>query len=175
MARYVVSPEAARDLIQICRYIKEQSSLKTANRIELAIRDRIVLLARTPGAGHWRRDYSTATAMSAQFSMLACEWCRIANQWVALVAETIRNSCGGVAAYKTQPSQRARKAGPPASKRKPYPFALPVVVDRIEGAVLVDHLKSMDWAARRATFHSKAEPALLKKVRGYVGVLLGIR
>lgn len=25
-------------------------------RIESAIRDRIVLLARTPGAGHWRRD-----------------------------------------------------------------------------------------------------------------------
>ena len=56
MARYVVSPEAARDLIQIWRYIKERSSLETANRIESAIRDRIVLLARTPGAGHWRRD-----------------------------------------------------------------------------------------------------------------------
>jgi len=25
--------------------------------------------------------------------------------------------------------------------RKPYPFALPVVVDQVEGAVLVDHLK----------------------------------
>ena len=63
---------------------------------------------------------------------------------------------------------------PLTSTRKPYPFALPVVVEKIEGAVLVDHLKSMDWAARRATFHSKAEPALLKKVRAYVGVLLGI-
>jgi len=63
---------------------------------------------------------------------------------------------------------------PLTSTRKPYPFALPVIVDKVEGAVLADHLKSMDWAARRATFHSKAEPALLKKVRGYVGVLLGI-
>src|ERR1700726_1763005 len=62
---------------------------------------------------------------------------------------------------------------PLTSTRKPYPFALPVVVDKIEGAVLVDHLKSMDWMARRATFHSKADPTMLKKVRGYVGVLLG--
>jgi mRNA interferase MazF len=61
------------------------------------------------------------------------------------------------------------------SRRKPYPFALPTVLDRVEGAVLVDHLKSLDWAARKATFHSKADPALLAKVRAYLGVLLGIR
>ena len=35
------------------------------------------------------------------------------------------------------------------SKRKPYPFSLPVVVDKVEGAVLVDHLKSMDWKVRK--------------------------
>ena len=64
---------------------------------------------------------------------------------------------------------------PLTSQRKSYPFALPTVVDKVEGAILVDHLKSLDWAARRAKFHSKADPALLKKVRGYVGVLLGIR
>lgn len=64
---------------------------------------------------------------------------------------------------------------PLTSQRKPYPFALPAVVDKVEGAVLVDQLNSMDWAARRASFHSKADPALLKKVRSYVAVLLGIR
>jgi mRNA interferase MazF len=64
---------------------------------------------------------------------------------------------------------------PLTSRRKAYPFALPAVVDKVEGAVLVDHLKSLDWAARRAKFNSKADPALLKKVRGYVAVLLGIR
>ena len=64
---------------------------------------------------------------------------------------------------------------PLTSKRKPYPFALPVVVDKVEGSVLADHLKSMDWKARDAAFHSKAEPALLNRVRAYVAVLLGIR
>ena len=64
---------------------------------------------------------------------------------------------------------------PLTSKRKPYPFALPVVVNKIEGSVLVDHLKSMDWRARNVDFHSKADPALSSKVRAYVGVLLRIR
>ena len=64
---------------------------------------------------------------------------------------------------------------PLTSKRKPYAFALPIVVDNVEGAVLVDHLKSVDWEARKAVFHSKADPALLSKVRGYIGVLLRVR
>ena len=64
---------------------------------------------------------------------------------------------------------------PLTSRRKPYPFALPATVNKVEGAVLVDHLKSMDWAARKAAFHSKADPALLTKVRAYLGILLGVR
>jgi mRNA interferase MazF len=64
---------------------------------------------------------------------------------------------------------------PLTSRRKPYPFALPAVVDKVEGAVLVDHLKSVDWVARKAAFHSKADPTLLAKVRVYLGVLLGLR
>jgi mRNA interferase MazF len=64
---------------------------------------------------------------------------------------------------------------PLTSKRKPYPFALPISVNQVEGAVLVDQLKSMDWSGRKAKFHSKAEPALVGKVRQYIAVLLGIR
>ena len=64
---------------------------------------------------------------------------------------------------------------PLTSRRKPYPFALPITVDEVEGAILVDQLKSMDWAGRKAKFHSKAAPALLGKVRQYVAVLLGLR
>ena len=61
---------------------------------------------------------------------------------------------------------------PLTSKRKPYPFALPITIDRVEGAVLVDHLKSVDWQARKVSFHSKADAELLKKVRTYIGALL---
>ena len=64
---------------------------------------------------------------------------------------------------------------PLTSRRKPYPFALPIPFDKVDGAILVDQLKSLDWAARHAAFHSKADAALLKKVRSYIAVLLGIR
>src|ERR1700687_5914481 len=64
---------------------------------------------------------------------------------------------------------------PLKSKRKPYPFALPITVDEAEGAVLVDQLKSMDWVGRKAKFQSRAEARLVGKVRQYVAVLLGLR
>lgn len=64
---------------------------------------------------------------------------------------------------------------PLTSRRKPYPFALPVTVGEVEGAVLVDQLKSLDWAGRRAEFHSRVGAPLLSKVRQYVAVLLSIR
>lgn len=64
---------------------------------------------------------------------------------------------------------------PLTSQRKPYPFALPIDLDGIEGAVLIDQIKSMDWSARKAVFHSKAHPALVTKARQYLAVLLGIR
>ena len=64
---------------------------------------------------------------------------------------------------------------PLTSKRKPYPFALPITVDRVEGAILVDRLKSLDWAGRKTKFHSKCEPALVAKVRQYIAVLLALR
>lgn len=64
---------------------------------------------------------------------------------------------------------------PLTSKRKPYPFALPVNVGTVEGSVLVDQLKSLDWVGRNAEFHSKATPTLVAKVRQYLAVLLSIR
>jgi plasmid stabilization system protein ParE len=54
--RYVLAPEAALDLVQIWRYIKRQSSVRIADRVESAVRDQIVFLTATPGAGHSRKD-----------------------------------------------------------------------------------------------------------------------
>jgi antitoxin ParD1/3/4/toxin ParE1/3/4 len=54
--RYVLAPEAALDLVQIWRYIKKESSAKIADRVEAAIRDQIVSLAKSSGMGHWRKD-----------------------------------------------------------------------------------------------------------------------
>ncbi len=54
--RFVLAPQAALDLVAIWRYIKEQTSLTIADRVESAIREKIAFLAGTPGAGHSQKD-----------------------------------------------------------------------------------------------------------------------
>src|SRR5688500_14921257 len=54
--RYVLAPEAAVDLVQIWGYIKQKVDVEMADRVEAVIREKILFLAKTPGAGHWRKD-----------------------------------------------------------------------------------------------------------------------
>jgi antitoxin ParD1/3/4/toxin ParE1/3/4 len=58
--RYVLAPEAARDLVEIWCYLKQEASQETAGRIESVIRSKFAYLADFPAAGHWRRDLTTA-------------------------------------------------------------------------------------------------------------------
>jgi plasmid stabilization system protein ParE len=53
--RFVLAPQAALDLVEVWRYIKEQTSLTIADRVESAIREKIEFLVGTPGAGHSRK------------------------------------------------------------------------------------------------------------------------
>ncbi len=58
--RYFLAPQAARDLIQIWRYIKREVSLEAADRVESAIRAKCVYLASFPDTGHRRHDLTVA-------------------------------------------------------------------------------------------------------------------
>jgi plasmid stabilization system protein ParE len=60
MRRYILAPEAGLDLAKIWRYLKANASLEIASQVETAIREKIVFLAGTPGAGHWRKDLTDA-------------------------------------------------------------------------------------------------------------------
>jgi mRNA interferase MazF len=64
---------------------------------------------------------------------------------------------------------------PLTSVRKGYPFEIPITLGKVEGAILADQVKSLDWRVRDAQFHSKSPTDLTKKVRNYLAVLLGIR
>jgi plasmid stabilization system protein ParE len=55
-SRYVLSPRAAGDLVEIWTYIKEQSSLEIADRVGSTIREKFVFLSSNPGAGHRREN-----------------------------------------------------------------------------------------------------------------------
>ncbi len=48
--RYVLAPEAARELVRIWRHIDNNASLELADRVEAVIRDKMAYLA-----GTWRR------------------------------------------------------------------------------------------------------------------------
>jgi plasmid stabilization system protein ParE len=54
--RFVLASLAALDLFEIWEYVKEQSTVTTADQAELAIRERIAYLADSPEAGRYRKD-----------------------------------------------------------------------------------------------------------------------
>lgn len=58
--RYVVAPQAARDLASIWRYLRTESSEETADRVESVIREKFAYLAQFPGGGHTRTDLTSA-------------------------------------------------------------------------------------------------------------------
>ena len=52
--RYILAPQAALDLVEIWRYIRDRSTLAMADRVESVIREKIALLAVNPEVGHSR-------------------------------------------------------------------------------------------------------------------------
>ena len=60
MKRYILAPAAARDLVEIWRYVKKESTQNTAKHVESAIREKLAFLAGSQGAGHRRRDLTGA-------------------------------------------------------------------------------------------------------------------
>src|SRR6266702_6994085 len=63
-ARFVLALQAAEDLANIWRYIKNQSSVAMADHVESVIRGKFALLVRTPEAGHYRRNLTNEEVKS---------------------------------------------------------------------------------------------------------------
>ena|SRR5579871_3079650 len=58
--RFILSPEAGFDLLNIWRHIGNSTSLRMADRVESVIREKLVYLAGNPAGGHYRRDLTDA-------------------------------------------------------------------------------------------------------------------
>lgn len=66
-------------------------------------------------------------------------------------------------------------ACPITSHVKGHPFEVPLPAGRkIAGVVLADHVKNLDWQARRAVFEAKAPADIVTDVRERLRVLLGL-
>jgi mRNA interferase MazF len=65
-------------------------------------------------------------------------------------------------------------ACPITSQVKGYPFEVPLPPDaKIAGVVLADHVKNLDWQARRVVFAAKAPADVVTDVRERLRALLG--
>ena len=66
-------------------------------------------------------------------------------------------------------------ACPISSHVKGYPFEVPLPSGgKISGVVLADHVKNLDWKARRVAFEAKARADIVTDVRERLRVLLGL-
>ena len=66
-------------------------------------------------------------------------------------------------------------ACPITSQAKGYPFEVPLPSGgAITGVVLADHVKDLDWQARRIVFEAKAPTDTVTDVRERLRVLLGL-
>lgn len=61
---------------------------------------------------------------------------------------------------------------PITSKVKGYPFEIIIDTKEIQGAILCDQIRSLDWKARKAKFITHLSPSILEEVLAKFLVLL---
>ena len=62
---------------------------------------------------------------------------------------------------------------PITSRIKNYPFEARIVIGKIDGVVLSDQIKSLDWETREIEFIAKETPEKTGEIISKIGVLLG--
>ena len=55
-SRYILSPRAAADLVEIWTYIKDNAGRELADRVSSTIREKFVFLSLNPAVGHRREN-----------------------------------------------------------------------------------------------------------------------
>jgi mRNA interferase MazF len=100
--------------------------------------------------------------------------------WLTFDPQAGREQAGRRPALVLSPSSYNRRSGlaimcPITSRIKGYPFEveLPQGLD-VSGAVLADHVKSLDWRIRRADLAGKVPTAILREVLARLAPLLGL-
>ncbi len=98
--------------------------------------------------------------------------------WLEFDRQTGHEQAGRRPALVVSPAAYNGKVGlallcPITSRVKGYPFEVLFPADsRVDGAVLADQLKSLDWRARRAQRFAVAPKAVVQEVLGKVHTLL---
>ena len=94
--------------------------------------------------------------------------------WLSFDPQAGHEQAGRRPAFVVSPEPYNRKTGlflacPITSMRKGYPFEVPLPAGLpVEGVILADQLKSLDWRARRAEFAAKASLEVVADVQSLV-------
>ena len=100
--------------------------------------------------------------------------------WISLDPQAGREQAGRRPALVLSPASYNGKSGlalacPITSQIKRYPFevVLPKSSSGIQGAILADHIKSLDWQSRRIQRAGRASREVVGEVRERLFSLLG--
>ena len=90
--------------------------------------------------------------------------------WLDFDPQLGHEQAGKRPAIVFSPIEYNRKVGlaltfPITSQIKGYPFEVRIKPDKIDGVVLADQIKNLDWRARRIKYIEKAPEEILDEVR----------
>ena len=97
--------------------------------------------------------------------------------WLNFTPQAGHEQKGLRPALVISPQRYNKKTGlavccPITSNSKGYPFEVLVKGKKINGAILADHLKNLDWKTRKAKFIEKADSAVMAECLGKISVLI---
>ena len=97
--------------------------------------------------------------------------------WLDFTPQTGHEQQGKRPAVVLSPQAYNRKAGlalfcPITTKQKGYPFEVKIEVGKINGVVLSDQVKSLDWKQRGAEFIVKAKDDEMNEIIKKLNVLI---
>jgi len=99
--------------------------------------------------------------------------------WISLDPQAGHEQAGRRPALVVSPASYNGPVGlallcPVTSHAKGYPFEVPLPPGvAVSGVVLADHVKSLDWRARRAEYAGDAPETVVTEVTRRLGLLLG--
>ena len=100
--------------------------------------------------------------------------------WLTFDAQAGREQAGRLPALVLSPAAYNRRSGlaimcPITRRIKGYPFEVELPEELgVSGAVLADHVKSLDWRVRRAESAGKVPARVLREVQARLAPLLGL-
>ncbi len=97
--------------------------------------------------------------------------------WLNFTPQSGREQSGRRPAIVLSPAAYNQKTSlaiccPITSHEKKYPFEVKVYCKKIEGVVLSDHIKNLDWKECKAIFIEKAQPEVLDECMAKISALL---